>query len=94
MSRPEPLQKLLYQYLKVAGLQEKFESYLPFLFWDQTVGPRISEKTEPYKVVNGSLFVKVPDSVWRNELQYMKVEIIEKLNQKIGKSVIRDIKFY
>jgi hypothetical protein len=38
--------------------------------------------------------VKVDDDVWRNELTYFKRQIIEKLNEKLGKKTIKEIKFY
>ena len=37
---------------------------------------------------------RVKDPVWRNELQFFKAEIIKKLNDKIGRTVVKDIKFY
>lgn len=43
---------------------------------------------------DGVIFVQVDSDVWRTELQYMKPEIIEKLNHELKKTVIQDIKFY
>ena len=67
---------------------------MALVYWDTVVGKEISEHTEPFKISNGTVFVKVNDTTWRNELQYFKNEIIEKLNNKIGKKVVNDIKFY
>ncbi len=90
----KPLNKLIYQFLKSIGIRDKIEENFAIVYWDMVVGKEISEKTEPFKVVKGILFVKVNDAVWRNELQFFKHEIIQKLNNKIGKKIVEDIKFY
>ncbi len=94
MAEAKPLNQLIFQFLKSVGIKGKIEEYLAIVYWDHVVGKEIAKQSEPFKVVKGSLFVKVNDTVWRNELQFFKNEIIEKLNKKIGKNVIRDIKFY
>ncbi|MEJ2634993.1 MAG: DUF721 domain-containing protein [Calditrichia bacterium] len=94
MNEAKPLNKLIYQFLQSIGIKDRFEENLAIAYWDIVVGKEISQKTEPYKVAKGILFVRVNDTVWRNELQFFKNEICEKLNNKIGKKLINDIKFY
>lgn len=79
---------------KQMGMKERFEENLSIAFWDVTVGKEIARHTEPYKVADGILFVRVDNDVWRTELTYMKNEILHKLNRKIGKKAITEIKFY
>ena len=62
--------------------------------WSIVVGKRISEISKAQKVENKILFVKVLNSSWRNELLYHKSNIIDKLNKKIGKKVVDDIKLF
>ena len=94
MAEAKPLNMLINKFLKSIGLKEKFEENFAIVYWDSVVGKEISENTEPFKVNKGVLFIKVKDSTWRNELQYFKNEIIEKLNRKIGKRIVRDLKFF
>jgi len=94
MAEAKPINKLIFQFLKSIGVKEKIDENFAIIYWDNVVGKEISAQTEPFKVLKGSLFVKVKDSVWRNELQFFKNEILDKLNRKIGKQIIRDIKFY
>ncbi len=94
MSPERPLNELIFQFLESIGIKERVEEHFAFVYWDSVVGKEIAKQTEPTKITRGILFVKVKDSVWRNELQYFKNEIIEKLNKRIGKKVIEDIKFY
>jgi predicted nucleic acid-binding Zn ribbon protein len=94
MGEPQPLNKLILKFLESIGIREKVDENLALVYWHEVVGKEISEKTEPIKVVKGLLFVRVNDTVWRNELQFFKNEILQKLNTKIGKKRISDIKFY
>ena len=55
------------------------------------VGPRIAKNTSAERVKDGILFVKVKSDVWRNELLFYKMELIKKLNLKLGKKVVLDI---
>ncbi len=94
MKEAKPLNNLIAQFLRSVGIKDKVEENFAIVYWDTVVGKEISNQTEPFKVVKGILFVKVKDNVWRNELQFFKNEIIEKLNNKIGKKIVKDIKFY
>jgi predicted nucleic acid-binding Zn ribbon protein len=94
MSSAKPVSQLIEQFLKSVGIQGKIEENFAIVHWDQAVGKEISERTEPYKIIKGILFVRVKDPVWRNELQFFKEEIIKKLNDLIGRNIVKDIKFY
>jgi hypothetical protein len=52
--------------------------------WERAVGPRIAGKARPYMVKERTLFVKVSSSVWMHQLQFLKGEILEKLNGLLG----------
>jgi len=94
MSVVKPLKNLIFQYFKRAGLEPQFEQYLALAYWDKAVGKEISRHTEPFRVQDGIIYVRVDSDAWRNELQYFKSEILEKLNTCLGKPVIQEIKFY
>lgn len=94
MSSVKPVSQLIEQFLQSVGIQGKIEENFAIVYWDQAVGKEISERTEPFKITKGILFVKVKDPVWRNELQFFKEEIIKKLNDKIGRNIVKEIKFY
>ena len=61
--------------------------------WPKVVGEKIANKTEANYINNGILFVKVFNSTWRQELQFQKKDIIEKLNKEIKEKIVREIKF-
>lgn len=94
MSQSQPLNRLIFQFLESVGIKDRVEENFVFMFWDGVVGKEIAQRTEPTKIKKGILFVKVDDSAWRSELQYFKNEIMDKLNKRVGKKVVEDIKFY
>jgi len=61
--------------------------------WNEIVGEKVANNTEPDRVEHGVMVVKVSSATWRQELYFQKKEIIQKLNNTIGRNVIRDIRF-
>lgn len=59
--------------------------------WNSVVGKTISAHTTLVSLMNGVLVVSVKKSVWRNELEFMKVGIGKKINNYMGREVIRNI---
>ena len=59
----------------------------------ETVGNKISKNTEPMSVKNGILVIKTTNPVWKQELQIQKTEIIKKLNNRLKKNIIKEIRF-
>ena len=80
-------------FLRKSGLEMGVIQNTALLLWDEVVGENIAENTNPEKVEHGTLLVTVENSSWRQELVFKKKEIIDKLNNKIGKKTIKDIRF-
>jgi predicted nucleic acid-binding Zn ribbon protein len=80
-------------FLRKSGLEKGVKQNTALLLWDEVVGKNIAENTNPEKVEHGTLLVTVENSSWRQELVFKKKEIIDKLNNKIGKKTIKDIRF-
>ncbi len=94
MSRPKPIKNIIIELLKAYGLKDKFDQYLAIAYWESCVGKEIASHTTPIEVENGIVFVQVDSDTWRNELVFFKHEIIQRLNERIGKPVVQEIKFY
>ena len=85
--------KSLKESLKKAGLYDGVKSVRVLEVWPKVVGERIANKTEANYIKSGILFVKVFNSTWRQELQFQKKEIIQKLNKQVKEKTVREIKF-
>jgi hypothetical protein len=84
---------VLHKALKRREVFVPFEDQKLLEIWRQSVGPQIATRTHPENINRGTLFVKVATSVWMHELQYMKKEIIEKMNRLFGKETVQNIRF-
>jgi hypothetical protein len=62
-------------------------------FWLRAVGFQIGAQTSPDRLKNGSLFVKVSSPAWMQQLHFLREEIIDKINQQMGKEFIKNIFF-
>lgn len=79
--------------LKKFGIDNAIAQNKALNIWNEIVGDKVAKNTQPDRVEHGVIIVKVSSPTWRQELHFQKKEIIEKLNNKIGKKVIRDIRF-
>lgn len=62
--------------------------------WPDIVGERIADVTECTDVRKGVIYVKVSSSSWRNEISFLKKEIIDKVKKETRCKTIKDIAFY
>ena len=61
--------------------------------WDGVVGKKIAKHARPSWIKKGVLLVKVTDSVWIQELEFMTETIKERLNAKLQREAIKKIRF-
>jgi predicted nucleic acid-binding Zn ribbon protein len=61
--------------------------------WDNIVGNVIAQNAKPAAFKGRILLVHVTSSTWIHQLQFLKKEMIAKLNDKLGKTLIEDLKF-
>jgi predicted nucleic acid-binding Zn ribbon protein len=87
------LGNVLGELIGTLGIHAQLKRHEAVNLWPQIAGERISEVTKAREVRDGRLFVEVESSAWRNELFYMKHELVKKLNAGIGEQIIHDIVF-
>ncbi|HTY35959.1 MAG TPA: DUF721 domain-containing protein [Bacteroidota bacterium] len=75
------------------GIQKKLQEQSALDKWDQAVGARIAGVARPTRILHGTLYISVTSSVWRNELNLRKAEILGKLNAELEEEIVKDIKF-
>ena len=79
--------------LRKTGLEKGVAQQNALFVWKEIVGERVAENTTAEKIDHGILMVRTTTPAWRQELQFQKTTIIKKLNKKLGKKVIRNIRF-
>lgn len=63
------------------------------LLWEESVSREIANQTEAIKVKNKILYVKTKAPVWSQELNLLKKELLNRINEKAGYIALRDIRF-
>lgn len=91
--KPKALGKTIAQLLKNMGIEQRIKEHQALNEWSEIVGEKVAAVTRANKVVDGILFVKVKNSSWRNELIYMRQEILVKIDQTVGTGVIKELRF-
>ncbi len=81
-TKPTRVAEVLAGYLRTAGLAERVGLAAVVDAWPELVGPRIARAAVAESVsADGTLFVRVPSSAWRQELSLMAPEILGLLNR-------------
>ncbi|MDI6840817.1 MAG: DUF721 domain-containing protein [bacterium] len=93
LRNPEKVSSILPNVLERLGLKKGIEQHKALIIWDQVVGKCIASHTKPGWVIGGILWVIVDDSVWQQELEFLKHQIVDKINKYIEGAKIRGIKF-
>ena len=86
--------KALNGILKDLGLQGRINQYRVLEMWPEIVGENIAKYTKAERVQENIIYIKVKNNTWRTELQFQKNIILENISQKVGKGIIKDIRFY
>ncbi len=61
--------------------------------WGGAVGKTIAENTKPEAFKGKELLVYVNSSAWLHQLQFLKKDIIKKVNGALGDDLVKEITF-
>lgn len=81
------------EFLDHLGLRKKVREYDAVIRWEGIVGREIARVTTAVKIEKGVMTVRVNNSPWRNELVLLKADLIGKINEALGETIVRDIRF-
>lgn len=90
-SKTISLAEAMQDYIKEMNLEGKLNEIGLINSWEETVGKAISSRTSKIYIKDQILYVHLNSSVVRNELLMLRQVLLEKLNEKAGTEVIKDI---
>ena len=93
MDKPAPLGTILQQALKASRIDVDLDACKLWQYWKDIVGPAVAENAQPEAIKGKSLLVNVSSAPWMQQLQFLKPELIEKLNETLGKEIVGEIRF-
>jgi predicted nucleic acid-binding Zn ribbon protein len=90
-SKTISLAEAIRDYVREMNLDVKLREVGVINSWEEVVGKAISSRTSKIYIKDHVLFVHLNSSVVRNELLMLRQVLKEKLNEKAGSEVIKDI---
>jgi predicted nucleic acid-binding Zn ribbon protein len=81
----------LEQMLQVYKLKKRYDETSLVAAWPEMMGPAIANRTKQVYIRDRKLFVRIESSVIKNELLLLRSQIVEKMNEKAGASVIDEV---
>jgi hypothetical protein len=91
MRFPLPLSDVVRVELTTLGLAERLREAEIWRLWPDIVGQTIAARATPLRIINGTLTIAVSSGPWKQELTFLKGMMIEKLNERLGGEVIKEI---
>lgn len=88
---PSRAGSVLAEIVAQSEFRDRLHQYSVFPLWAEVVGAELARRTEPLRIEEGKLFVRVDGSAWMQELQFLKHEIRERLNARAGAELVREI---
>ena len=77
--------------IKNKKLSKRLDALKVLDVWDNIIGKDLEKYIKSTKLVDDKLYVKLRSSIVRNEMSYKKTQLIQRINKKLNKDVIKDI---
>lgn len=78
--------------IRQKGWEVQVDLHSIFPNWRRIAG-EAADYAEPEKIVKHVLYLRVENSAWIQQLQYHKLELLDRLNAHLRLSTLKDIKF-
>jgi predicted nucleic acid-binding Zn ribbon protein len=62
--------------------------------WPQIVGEDIARNAEPTSLKEGVLRIRTSTPTWATEMSYLTTDIKDRVNEAIGKKLVREVKIW
>jgi hypothetical protein len=90
-NRAVPIKAALEGLLKNMGLFTLVQEQKIIAHWPEIIGADLAKICTPLKIEKGTLWLRVENSCWRNEMLFRQGEFIRRANEYIGKPVLKHV---
>ena len=90
----KPLGDLLRQFIRNEGLETPLLQKRVVDAWDEVTGRTVAQYTAEKSIKNQVLFVKITNPALRQDLSMMRSQLVRRLNEEAGATVISDVRIY
>ncbi|HXN07086.1 MAG TPA: DUF721 domain-containing protein [Nitrospiria bacterium] len=91
MAYPLPVATLLKDILRKYGLEPQIRFFQLIDRWEEVVGSQVAGHTLPASLKFRKLTLHVDSSAWMNQLNYLKEELIGKINRELGENWVKEV---
>jgi len=91
MLRPAPVSDLLGAFLRGTPAEKRLKEGRIWVVWEQAVGSRIASHAVPAAFREGTLTLTVDSAPWMQQLNFLKRELMAKVNGELGEEVVKEI---
>jgi len=85
------LSEVLKEYRSEMNIDNKLKEINLIKSWEEIAGKAIARRTSKVYIKDGSLYIHLNSSVARNELSMLRESLRERLNEKAGEELVKDI---
>ena len=92
-TKTKQLHQIMSKLMKHPKIRKRLQELDVIEIWDDIIGKDLKKYIKDASFSKKTITVRFSSSVLRNELSYKKKDIIDKINKKIGKDLVKDIEF-
>ncbi|NUM50520.1 MAG: DUF721 domain-containing protein [Flavobacteriales bacterium] len=92
MKNETTLKEAIHALLRMYGLEEKMQGIDLIKAWEDVMGKTIAKHTIDVVYKKKVLTVKLDSAPLRHELSYLRTEIVQKINEKMGKMLVDELR--
>jgi predicted nucleic acid-binding Zn ribbon protein len=87
------MKQAIEQMLNVYKIKRRFDETAIIAAWPDIVGKPVANRTREIFINNKKLFLRIESSVVKNELMIIRSQIMEKINNEAGDTLVEEIIF-
>lgn len=91
MSEEKPLKSAIKQLMRAYGYQKQLDKLELLKVYEEEVGHLFSNHTKEATFKEGVLYIHLDSASLKQELSYVKEGLIQKLNKRMGKTLVEKI---
>ena len=85
------LQDAIQQFLNKSKLKNGIQALRIEDVWEEVMGKTIAKYTDKIQLINSTLFITTNIAPLKNELLYQKEKIMERVNEALGETTIKEV---
>jgi predicted nucleic acid-binding Zn ribbon protein len=90
-ARPVRVADALRAALSRLPIAQRIADHALWAEWEAVVGPTLARHARPERLRHGVLLVEVDSAEWMQELQFLKHELRDRLNARLGRRAVREV---